>query len=173
MFDKSELSSPDKQELLKKIAEEVALRGYSSQTEKSYTFYTEKFLNSRLSLRDFLLNYSKSSSSTVRSVYFALQFFFENVLRENFSEKTPLARKDSKLPTVLSREEVSNLINSASNQKHKLVLMLLYYAGLRLSEVRKLCWQDVDFSRGFIHVRLAKGKKGQDGFPARKNKGLA
>ena len=63
------------------------------------------------------------------------------------------------LPSVLSKEEVNGMLNSLSNLKHKLVLGLLYYAGLRLSEVRRLKWQDIDFSRIVIHVKKAKGDK--------------
>ena len=64
-----------------------------------------------------------------------------------------------KLPIVLSREEINKMIEVTTNIKHKLVLMFLYYAGLRLDEVRNLKWQDIDFDRGIIHVKTAKGEK--------------
>ena len=46
-----------------------------------------------------------------------------------------------------------------TNIKHKVVLALLYYAGLRSSEVRNLKWQDINFERGLIHIKQAKGEK--------------
>ncbi|MEM2916624.1 MAG: tyrosine-type recombinase/integrase [Candidatus Woesearchaeota archaeon] len=46
-----------------------------------------------------------------------------------------------------------------NNWKHKLVIMFLYYAGLRLDEVRNLKWEDVDFDREIIHLKTAKGDK--------------
>jgi len=51
------------------------------------------------------------------------------------------------------------LFEVTKNLKHKLVLALLYYAGLRLSEVRNLKWEDIDFEREVIHVKQAKGEK--------------
>ena len=95
----------------------------------------------------------------MRGAYFALKFFYENVLNEKFDENLPLAKKSLKLPLVLSREEINKVIEATTNIKHKLVLMFLYYAGLRLSEVRNLRWQDIDFDRGIIHVKTAKGEK--------------
>ena len=46
-----------------------------------------------------------------------------------------------------------------TNIKHKVVLALLYYAGLRLSETIILKWQDLDFERDLIHIKQAKGEK--------------
>lgn len=71
----------------------------------------------------------------------------------------PLAKKDLKLPVVLSKEEITRMIKATSNLKHKLILMFLYYAGLRLDEIRNLRWQDTDFDRDIIHIKTAKGGK--------------
>ena len=76
----------------------------------------------------------------MRQAYFALKFFYENVLNEKFDEEPPLAKKSLKLPLVLSREKISKMIEATTNIKHKLVLMLIYYAGLRLDEFRNLKW---------------------------------
>ena len=76
------------------------------------------------------------------------------MLNEKFDEKLPLAKKSLKLPLVLSREEICRMIKVTTNIKHKPVLMFLYYAGLRLDEVRNLKWQD----RGIIHIKTARGK---------------
>ena len=56
-------------------------------------------------------------------------------------------RKDKKLPIVLSKGEVSKIISSISNIKHKAILMLIYSAGLRISEVMKLKVEDIDAER--------------------------
>ena len=117
------------------------------------------FLKSGKTPREFLLSYSNKSRSTMRGAYFALKFFYKNVLNERFDEKLPLAKKDLKLPVVLSREEIKRMIEVTTNIKHKLVLMFLYYAGLRLDEVRNLKWQDIDFERDIIHIKTAKGEK--------------
>jgi len=95
----------------------------------------------------------------MRTVYFALKFFYGNVLHKEFSGELPLVKKDMKLPIVLNRQETGKMIEATTNIKHKIVLMFLYYAGLRLNEVRNLKWQDIDFERELIHVKIAKGEK--------------
>ncbi len=145
--------------LIGKLTDEIKLRRYSSQTEQSYTSVVKKFLESNKSLREFLLLYTNKSKSSMRSVYFALQFFYEQVLHKKFKEKIPLARKSSKLPIVLSKEEIQKMIEATANLKHRLVIQFLYYAGLRLDELRNLTWNDVDFDRKSIHLKTAKGDK--------------
>lgn len=149
----------DNAELIKKLVEELNLRKYSDKTIKKYTEITNKFLNSGRAPRDFLLNYSDKSKAMVRSVYFVLKFFYENVRGEKFDEKIPLAKKGSKLPIVLNKDEIHKMLGSIYNLKHKLVLALLYYGGMRLDEVLHLKWQDIDFKRWTIHLKKAKGDK--------------
>ena len=60
---------------------------------------------------------------------------------------------------VLSRDEVKRMSYGTQNIKHRLVLVFLYYAGMRLNEVRNICWEDVDFEREIIHIKVAKGDK--------------
>lgn len=144
--------------LIEKLIEEIRLRKYSSQTEKSYIDIAKKFLRSGKNSRDFLLFNSNKSRSTVRGVYFALKFFYENVLNEKFNGKIPLVKRKLKLPVVLSREETKKLIDVTKNLKHKIAIMLLYYAGLRLDEVINLKWLDLDFDRKVIYVKKTKGE---------------
>ncbi len=153
------LSPQESYNLIGKLIEEIKLRKYSFQTGKSYISAVKEFLKSGKPPREFLLSYSDKSRSTIRGVYFALKFFYENVLNEKFDERIPLAKKDLKLPVVLSREETNKMIESTNNLKHKLVIMFLYYAGLRLDETRNIEWQDIDFDRGIIHLKTAKGDK--------------
>lgn len=153
------LSPQERYNLVGKLIEEIKLRKYSFQTGKSYISTVKRFLESGKTPREFLLSKSGKSRSTNRSVYFALRFFYENVLHEKFDEKIPLVKKKAKLPVVLSREETTKMIEKTGNLKHKLILMFLYYAGLRLNEVRNLNWQDIDFDRETIHLKTAKGEK--------------
>ena len=152
-------SSEERYKLIGKLIEEVKLRRYSFQTGKSYISIVKKFLASGKTPREFLLSYTTKSKSTMRSAYFALKFFHENVLNAKFEEKLPLARKSLKLPLVLSKEEVIKMIDSTNNLKHKLVIMFLYYAGLRLDEVRNIAWSDIDIDRETIHLKTAKGDR--------------
>ena len=144
---------------LNKLSEELRLRKYSRQTEKAYLLITRKFIDSGLQPREFLLKYSDKSRSSIRSAYFALKFFYENVLRQKFDEKIPLAKNKSKLPVVLNRNEISKMFETTLNLKHRLVLMYLYYTGIRLNEIINLKWEDMDFQRNIIHLKTTKGDK--------------
>ena len=159
MASDGESSAEERYQLFGKLIEEIKLRRYSYQTGKSYISIVKDFLASGKTPREFLLSYSAKSKSTMMSVYFALKFFYENVLNKSFKEKLPLARKSLKLPIILSKEEISKMIKSTNNIKHKLVIVFLYYAGLRLDEARNIKWQDIDFDREIIHLKTAKGDK--------------
>ena len=154
------LTPKERYELIGKLIEEIKLRKYSYRTGKAYINIVKNFLRSGLTPREFLLQYySDKSRSTIRQAYFALKFFYRNVLQERFDESIPLAKKKEKLPVVLSRNEAKRMIYSTANLKHRLIIMFLYYVGMRLNEVRNIQWQDIDFEREIIHIKIAKGEK--------------
>jgi integrase/recombinase XerD len=67
-------------------------------------------------------------------------------------------RRSRALPKVFSKDEVSRILNSARNSKHKLLLWLIYSCGLRRSEVTNIKLSDLDRERSIIHIREGKGK---------------
>ena len=90
----------------------------------------------------------------------AIKFYYEQVLgreKEIFNLHRP--RKEHKLPSVLSEEEIILIFKQVSNIKHKALLYLIYSGGLRLSEVVNLKNSDIDSKRNLILIREAKGKK--------------
>jgi site-specific recombinase XerD len=99
------------------------------------------------------------SSSTLNTAYSALKFYFEKILCRKFFASIPRAKKDKKLPVVLSKKEVLDIISAAENIKHKLIIQILYCSGLRVSEIVSLKINDVDFNRKIIHLKGAKGAK--------------
>lgn len=68
-------------------------------------------------------------------------------------------RREKTLPTVLSEEEIVGILNSIDNTKHKAIIMTIYSAGLRISEVISLKIKDIDSKRMQIRVEQSKGKK--------------
>ncbi len=68
-------------------------------------------------------------------------------------------RKDQRLPEVLSKEEIVNIIKHTNNIKHKCILSLLYSAGLRRGELINLKINDIDSKRMVIRVNKGKGNK--------------
>lgn len=149
----------DAQVYLNKLSEELKLRKYSRMTGKSYLSIIRSFVQSGLAPREFLLKHSDKSRSYMRSAYFALKFFHESVLKQKLDEDLPLAKNKGKLPVVLNKGEINKMFESTMNLKHKLVLMFLYYSGIRANELVSLKWEDIDFQRGTIHLKTAKGDK--------------
>lgn len=56
------------------------------------------------------------------------------------------------MPTVLSRNEITKILESPENAKHKLLLSLAYGAGLRVSEIIGLQVQDLDFEELTVRI---------------------
>lgn len=71
----------------------------------------------------------------------------------------PTAKRGGRLPVVLSREDIQLIIKQISNRKHRLMILLAYGAGLRVSEVVKLRVADIDVARGNIRVVQGKGNR--------------
>ncbi len=144
-------------ELLRKITEELRLRKSSPKTIKIYCYFIRKFLESNCSYRVFFVRLSNHSENTIRLASAAIRFYLKH---NNVPfEKIVMPKKPKKLPVVLSKKEIEKMILVTANIKHRLVISLLYSGGLRLSEVRNLKWEDVDFIRKVILIKQSKGKK--------------
>lgn len=150
---------------------ELTSRKYSSKTIKAYVHYNNELLRfAKKSPGDidnedvknylfYLADRKESSASTLNIVINALKFYYGGILKRNFAYDIKRPKKDKKLPVVLSREEVSRILSSVANVKHRAILMLTYSAGLRVGEVVRLKIEDIDAQRKLIHVRGAKGRK--------------
>ena len=71
----------------------------------------------------------------------------------------PAIKKEKKLPTVLSKEEVWKMLRTAKLLKHRILIGLLYGCGLRCMEVRNIRLQELDFDRKQLHIVQSKGRK--------------
>ncbi len=90
----------------------------------------------------------------------AIKFYYERILggqRKAYYIDRP--RREKTLPTVLSEEEIIQILLSVENIKHKAILMTIYSAGLRISEAIHLKIKDIDSKRMQIRVEQGKGKK--------------
>ena len=100
------------------------------------------------------------SAASGNSMVNGLQFYYQNVLGQKpFDLKIPRPKKERKLPTVLTMNECLSIFRTVDNPKHKLLLLIGYGAGLRVSEIVNLKWQDILFEEQKIHIKNAKGKK--------------
>ncbi len=147
---------------------------YSESTIKIYVSYFRDFMEyfhdrnideiEKDEINDYILELihkKKISISQQNQRINAIKFYYEKVLGRN-TEYYPIERprREQKLPSVLSKEEVKSLLDAASNNiKHKAIMALLYSCGLRRSELINLEITDIDSSRMLLKVRSAKGKK--------------
>jgi integrase/recombinase XerD len=145
-------------EELENLNKEMKLRKYSPKTRQKYLYYVKKFLKSNKNPKEFLFEYTNKTRSTMRSVYFAISFFYKTVLKNPFKEDIPLAKKKTILPNVLNKNEIFKMIEKTKNLQHKLILMFLYYGGLRLNEVINIEWENLDLERKTIQLKIAKGE---------------
>ncbi len=76
-----------------------------------------------------------------------------------FSFQIERPKKEKRLPKILSEKEVLKMIQVTDNLKHKLIICILYSAGLRKGELLNLRKEDIFFDKNIIFVRGGKGKK--------------
>jgi integrase len=156
---------------LKRMEEILKLKGYSPETRKAYLGHIKRFISfldtesqeiSAPNIRKYLLALleKEKSHAFVNQVVSAIRFYTTSVLQKrDLIIDLPRPKKQYKLPEILSRYEVSRILNSLQNPKHRSLLMLVYSAGLRVGEVVKLRIDDIDSKRMLIHIRQGKGQK--------------
>lgn len=114
-------------------------------------------------IEDYLLIVKKRNTSASESFFkhtiYGMRFLYRCEGRDDKALKLPALKRENKLPVVLSRNEVKQLLKTPKWLKHRILVGLLYGCGLRCHEVRALCIKDVDFERNMIHVRNGKGNK--------------
>jgi integrase/recombinase XerD len=145
---------------------------YSINTAKTYTGLFSEFIRhfkgkplktiNENDIRQYMVSIVKTgkSLSHQNQVINAIKFYYEQVLDmpQRFYE-IDRPRKEQKLPTVLSEEEVLRIISSTTNLKHKAILVTIYSCGLRLSELLNLRITDIQSDRGLLIIRDGKGNK--------------
>ncbi|MCA9086691.1 MAG: site-specific integrase [Planctomycetaceae bacterium] len=100
----------------------------------------------------------KLAGTSVNLKIQALRFFFRHVLhRKDFDLQLP-TRRSRKLPHAISRSDVKKIIEAASLPRHKVMLMTVYAAGLRVQELVDLTVHDIDAERNLLRV-CGKGNK--------------
>jgi integrase/recombinase XerD len=158
---------------LRKFVEQLKLKTYSLST---ITTYRNEFMQLlRLlknkpvyelttgDLRSYMLYAMEKegiNENTAHSRLNALKFYFEQVNgREKFFWEIPRPKKQIQLPRFFNQDEITGIIKAAGPVKHKVMLMLAYAAGLRVSEVVRIKVKDIDSKRMCIMIGQAKGKK--------------
>lgn len=163
----------DSDRLIVELRRAIRLNHYSLRTEQAYVemvrrffLYTGNVPSDRLGtddVRRFLEHLAverRLSASTQNQALSAILYFFKRIIRKDLGDFSDTIRavRGMRLPTVLSKEEVRRFLAGAEGTPG-LMLRLIYGTGLRLTECLLLRVKDLDFERGTIHVRNAKGGK--------------
>jgi len=157
--------------LREKMKEEMILVGLAKSTQaiylkavvQLYDYYKESPAKlSAEKIRAYLL-YLKNkplAPNTYNVQIYALRFFYCFTLRQPLRKlDLPSTKVTYKLPSILSTQEVQRIIKATTNIKHRTLLMVIYSAGLRVSEAVHLQIKDIDHDRMTLHIRNAKGGK--------------
>jgi integrase/recombinase XerD len=154
----------------KAVRRECKRRGYSDKTADTFWFCINRFLKlsgktidkvSKKDVRLFLEGLSEKgrAGSTLNVYHMAIRFLFHDVLDKRMWIDIHYSKVPEKMPVVLAKEEVRKLLGAIDNRKHKLMMQLIYAAGLRVSELINLKAKDVEFGKNYGFVRKGKGNK--------------
>ncbi len=162
---------PEYQAILIKLKQELSIREYSIRTKQVYLHYIEQFLLvyqkplSEVS-RDDIVGFLADSkdkknlkATSLALIFSSLNFLFKDYLKSHVMDDIRLPKKQKKLPTILSKEEIRALIDSAEKPRDKLIIEFLYSSGCRVSEVVDFKVQDLNFQDGMGKVVSGKGNK--------------
>ena len=105
-----------------------------------------------------ILKKSPSRSSFKHMVY-GLRYYFRHMGNDKRALKLPTLKNEIKFPVILNQSELKELFCAPQLLKHRILLTLIYSAGLRGQEVINLRLSDIDFERKTIHIRQSKYKK--------------
>jgi len=157
---------------LPQFEKKLKLKGYSQNSIKAYLNHNKSFIKyiqkdlfsiETSDINDYvlyLLDELNNTHSYANQFISAFKTFNKLILElDGINNKLLRPKKKKKLPKVLNKREVKEIIAAVDNLKHQLILILTYSAGLRVSEVVKLKISDIDSDRMLIYVRSAKGYK--------------
>jgi site-specific recombinase XerD len=163
---------PEFNQVLQKLSQQVTLRGQSESTLKNYSRRIATFVIhferlpeqvSEDEINEYLVSLARSPKSPSRSSFkhmvYGLRYYYRLLGMNREAIALPKLKGDTKLPVILNRSELKELFKSPKLLKHRIILTLIYSAGLRGQEVINLKISDIDFHRMTIHIRQSKYKK--------------
>ena len=159
---------------IRQLIVEIRMMQYSIRTERAYIGWFLRYVSFHQCKDPKILNEThivkflehlvvdrNVSSSTQGQALNGIVFFYKRVLKVELSEDIQFARskKPKRLPTVLSKSEIKDLLSYVEGGTQLLMARLLYGCGMRLMECVRLRVLDVDFKYRQIVIREAKGRK--------------
>jgi len=156
----------------KTLQQQIVLRGQSKSTLENYIRrialislqfdrlpedISEEEINEYLAA--LASNPKTPSRSTFKHAIYGLRYYFRLIGQNKRAILLPLLKEEFKLPVILNRSELRELFKAPTLLKHRIVLTLIYSAGLRSQEAINLKISDIDFERKTIYIRQSKYKK--------------
>jgi len=158
-----------KEEFLEKINVELRISKNSDHTIRSYLKANENLLEfsnknpEDIKEDDVKLyiseNLADRASTSIILFLSAIKLAYGNILNKDPTSNIKRPKREKKIPTVLSKDEIKKLLASTKNKKSKLMLSLMYACGMRVSEITNLKTEDLDFNEKIGHIRSGKGRK--------------
>jgi len=163
---------PEFDGVIKRLSQQVTLRGQSPSTLNNYIRRIALFVIhfERLpeqvtedEANEYLVALARDPKSPSRSSFkhmvYGLRYYYRLIGLNKKAIALPSLKGDTKLPVILNRSELKDLFAAPKLLKQRIVLCLIYSAGLRGQEVINLKISDIDFERKTIHIRQTKYKK--------------
>lgn len=166
------IAVPGFEKVAKQLEQQVILRGQSMSTFKNYINRIARVsmhfgrLPDEISedeINEYLVGLARDPKSPSRSGFkhmvYGLRYYYRLLGMNKKAIALPALNRDTKLPIILNRSELKELFAAPKLLKQRIVLSLIYSAGLRGQEVINLKLSDIDFERMTIHIRQTKYKK--------------
>jgi len=159
----------NKEDFLKKIEVELKISKNSEHTIRTYLKSNKKLLEetnkkpkeiNEDDVKMYIVNnLDDSSSSSVILFLSAIKFAYSTILKKDPTKDIKRPKREKRIPTVLTKEEVKKLLDSYDTKKSILMTSMLYACGFRVSELTNLKINDLNFEEEIGHVKQGKGKK--------------
>ncbi len=156
-------------DFLKKVEIELKISKNSPNTIKFYIMKNKEFLDfikkqplevSEDDVKQFLAEkLSDRAASSIIQFLAAIKYAYGAIFKKDITGGIRRPKKEKKIPTVLTKEEVSKFLKSVNNRKSKLMVSLLYACGLRVSELVNLKVNNILLDEKIGYVKQAKGRK--------------
>ena len=172
MVEQAIMLVPEFENVVRKLEQQVTLRGQSKSTLNNYirriALFVIRFgkLPEQIDpeeINEYLVALARDPKSPSRSSFkhmvYGLRYYYRLMGMNKNAIALPSLKRDTKLPVILNYQELKELFAAPTLLKQRIVLALIYSAGLRGQEVINLKISDVDFERKVIHIRQSKYKK--------------
>lgn len=172
MIEQAIMLVPEFKNVVRKLGQQVTLRGQSKSTLNNYMRRIALFVIHFKKLpeqidpeeiNEYLVALARDPKSPSRSSFkhmvYGLRYYYRLMGMNKNAIALPSLKKETKLPVILNQQELKELFAVPTLLKQRVVLTLIYSAGLRGQEVINLKIPDVDFERKVIHIRQSKYKK--------------